>query len=105
MPRPSRPVSTPESFAPKTAPLRLCEGASLAQGWWAPVLKRAPPSGMLALLRLAPSRRPAVTQPTALPALPDDLSQVVARALAEDIGSGDLTGGLVDPTHRALAVL
>jgi nicotinate-nucleotide pyrophosphorylase (carboxylating) len=38
-----------------------------------------------------------------LPPLPADLPAVVARALAEDVGSGDLTAALIDPTTPATA--
>jgi nicotinate-nucleotide pyrophosphorylase (carboxylating) len=38
----------------------------------------------------------ATTTLTTLPALPDDLDACVERALAEDVGSGDLTARLVD---------
>jgi nicotinate-nucleotide pyrophosphorylase (carboxylating) len=40
------------------------------------------------------------------PALPDDIADAVRRALAEDIGSGDLTAGLVPdaPAHAELIV-
>ena len=37
------------------------------------------------------------------PPLPDDISEVVARALAEDIGSGDITAALVDADERSKA--
>ena len=36
-------------------------------------------------------------------ALPADISAVVANALAEDLGSGDLTAALIDPSTRAIA--
>jgi nicotinate-nucleotide pyrophosphorylase (carboxylating) len=35
--------------------------------------------------------------------VPDDVGQTVARALAEDVGSGDVTADLVPPGQRALA--
>jgi nicotinate-nucleotide pyrophosphorylase (carboxylating) len=38
-----------------------------------------------------------------LPALPPDIAAVVATALAEDVGSGDLTAGLIDSATRATA--
>lgn len=37
------------------------------------------------------------------PTLPNDLEAVVARALAEDVGSGDLTAALIDATAAATA--
>lgn len=37
------------------------------------------------------------------PPLPDDIGEVVARALAEDIGSGDITAALVGSDERATA--
>ena len=39
------------------------------------------------------------------PALPEDLSAVVAGALAEDIGPGDVTADLVPPASRATATV
>jgi nicotinate-nucleotide pyrophosphorylase (carboxylating) len=39
------------------------------------------------------------------PALPKDLSRVVATALAEDIGPGDVTADLVPPASRATATV
>jgi nicotinate-nucleotide pyrophosphorylase (carboxylating) len=39
----------------------------------------------------------------ALPALPPDIATAVAAALAEDLGSGDLTAMLIDPATRATA--
>ena len=49
----------------------------------------------------------AVLQPATLPMNDNDvtaLAQVdVARALAEDVGTGDLTAGLIDPARRARA--
>ena len=38
-----------------------------------------------------------------LPALPADIASVVAAALAEDFGDGDLTASLIDPATRATA--
>ncbi len=38
-----------------------------------------------------------------LPALPADIASVVATALAEDLGDGDLTASLIDPATRATA--
>jgi nicotinate-nucleotide pyrophosphorylase (carboxylating) len=38
-----------------------------------------------------------------LPPLPADVQAVVAGALAEDLGSGDLTAELIDPSTRATA--
>jgi len=38
-----------------------------------------------------------------LPPLPNDIAAVVAAALAEDLGSGDLTASLIDSTARATA--
>ena len=38
-----------------------------------------------------------------MPALPDDISRVVKSALAEDIGSGDLTAGLINEQAMAQA--
>jgi nicotinate-nucleotide pyrophosphorylase (carboxylating) len=38
-----------------------------------------------------------------LPNLPPDIPSVVAAALAEDVGAGDLTGALIDPSARATA--
>lgn len=35
--------------------------------------------------------------------LPDNIAEVVARALAEDVGSGDLTAALVPPDRTAVA--
>jgi nicotinate-nucleotide pyrophosphorylase (carboxylating) len=35
--------------------------------------------------------------------LPADIAPVVAAALAEDLGSGDLTAGLIDPKQTAIA--
>jgi nicotinate-nucleotide pyrophosphorylase (carboxylating) len=40
-----------------------------------------------------------------IPALPDDLSETVRRALAEDIGSGDVTAHLVPAGREATAVV
>lgn len=37
------------------------------------------------------------------PPLPDDIGEVVARALAEDVGSGDITAALVGSDERAAA--
>ena len=37
------------------------------------------------------------------PPLPDDINEVVARALAEDIGHGDITASLVDADERSRA--
>lgn len=37
------------------------------------------------------------------PPLPDDIGEVVARALAEDVGSGDITAALVGSDERATA--
>jgi nicotinate-nucleotide pyrophosphorylase (carboxylating) len=42
------------------------------------------------------------SQPTA-PPLPSDISAVVAAALAEDVGTGDLTADLIDPNRLARA--
>lgn len=39
------------------------------------------------------------------PALPDCIAEDVARALREDIGSGDVTAGLVPPERRAEATV
>lgn len=47
----------------------------------------------------------AVAQDTQHSALPDDIGETVARALAEDVGSGDLTAELVQAGRRARAVL
>jgi nicotinate-nucleotide pyrophosphorylase (carboxylating) len=41
-------------------------------------------------------------RPTA-PSLPSDISAVVSAALAEDVGSGDLTADLIDPNRIARA--
>jgi len=38
-------------------------------------------------------------------ALPTDISDVVARALAEDVGGGDATAALIEPAQRATAEL
>src|SRR5215813_6791652 len=51
------------------------------------------PRGMNAL----PAPRPTT------PPLPSDISAVVASALAEDIGTGDLTADLIDPNRLARA--
>ncbi len=47
----------------------------------------------------------AVAQEQNSPALPADISEAVARALAEDVGSGDLTADLITPGRRARAIL
>ena len=50
--------------------------------------------------------RPAVlTEPRKPPVLPADLQEQVARALREDVGSGDLTANLVPATRRADATV
>ncbi|HZF17543.1 MAG TPA: carboxylating nicotinate-nucleotide diphosphorylase [Steroidobacteraceae bacterium] len=49
-----------------------------------------------------PDARTAVLSERA-PALPQDLRAQVERALAEDVGSGDLTADLVPPATRAVA--
>ena len=38
-------------------------------------------------------------------AVPSDLSRTVAAALAEDIGSGDLTANLIPPARRGRATV
>ena len=49
----------------------------------------------------------AVLQPATLPMNDNDVTALaqadVARALAEDVGTGDLTAGLIDPARRARA--
>jgi nicotinate-nucleotide pyrophosphorylase (carboxylating) len=45
----------------------------------------------------------ATTTLTSLPALPADLDACVERALAEDVGAGDLTARLVDENAQARA--
>ncbi len=40
-----------------------------------------------------------------IPALPDDIADTVRRALAEDVGSGDLTAALLPEDGRAAAVV
>jgi nicotinate-nucleotide pyrophosphorylase (carboxylating) len=47
----------------------------------------------------------ATTTLTNLPALPADLDACVERALAEDVGSGDITAQLVDPGVMATAAV
>jgi len=47
----------------------------------------------------------ATTTLTNLPALPADLDACVERALAEDVGSGDITARLVDPEAIATAAV
>ncbi len=37
------------------------------------------------------------------PKLPDDIAETVRRALAEDVGTGDLTAGLISTNARAMA--
>lgn len=48
---------------------------------------------------------PATTTLSNLPALPADLDACVERALAEDVGSGDITARLVDAGAQARAVV
>ena len=58
-------------------------------------------------LRLCSRAMTAVLQPATLPMNDNDVTALaqadVARALAEDVGAGDLTAGLIDPARRARA--
>ena len=58
-------------------------------------------------LRLCSRAMTAVLQPATLPMNYNDVTALaqadVARALAEDVGTGDLTAGLIDPARRARA--
>lgn len=58
-------------------------------------------------LRLCSRAMTAVLQPATLPMNDNDVTALaqadVARALAEDVGTGDLTAGLIDPARRARA--
>ena len=58
-------------------------------------------------MRLCSRAMTAVLQPATLPMNYNDVTALaqadVARALAEDVGAGDLTAGLIDPARRARA--
>ena len=61
------------------------------------LLRRPPRSATIASKPATVSRMPSKTR------LPDDLDAVVARALAEDVGAGDVTARLVEENAEAVA--